>query len=299
MLQTNKTDMKKIFILALAALVCAGADARVKKQKTNIQVVAEPTVKAVPADSFSYAVGVQQAASLKQYITQSEGVSEEQMAAFTEGLKAQLSANEIERQIAFVAGLKIAKMNDERIIPSLNKSFTGKEDTSYVVKDIYVQGLVDGVLGQSTINDSIAQATVERQQNYYLDQIKRSNLAWLEQNKKMPGVKVLPSGLQYEVVTVGNGPIPTDTCEVEVNYEGKLIDGTVFDSSYKRGKTATFGVTQVIKGWTEALCMMPVGSTWNLYIPYDLAYGERGSRNIPPYATLVFKVELVSIKDKK
>ena len=83
---------------------------------------------------------------------------------------------------------------------------------------------------------------------------------------------------------------------VTVDYEGKLIDGTIFDSSYQRGQTATFGVTQVIKGWTEALKLMPVGSTYELCIPYNLAYGEHGNRTIPPFATLIFKVELIAIK---
>ena len=107
---------------------------------------------------------------------------------------------------------------------------------------------------------------------------------------------MLPSGLQYRVITQGKGVVANDTTDVEVHYEGKLIDGTIFDSSYQRGKTATFKPTQVIKGWTEALKMMPEGSTWELFIPYDLAYGERGNQNIPPFATLIFKVEVVKVK---
>ena len=95
---------------------------------------------------------------------------------------------------------------------------------------------------------------------------------------------------------MGTGAVATDTSEVEVHYEGTLIDGTVFDSSYKRGKPATFRADQVIKGWTEALKMMPEGSVWDLYIPYNLAYGERGTRGIPPFATLIFKVELLKVK---
>lgn len=287
--------MKKTLVIALAALVSVGAGARVRKQVIKVE---EPAVKAVPADSFSYAIGLQQAPSLKQYLQRQEGIEDAQMGAFAEGMRAQLSESEIARQIAFATGLKIAKMNDEQIIPSLNKNFAGSEDSTYVNKALYVQGLVEGLMGQASMPDSVAANLVQQQQEYYLDQLRRTNLAWLDNNKKVKGINVLPSGLQYEVVTKGTGAVPTDTCEVEVHYEGKLIDGTVFDSSYQRGKTATFGVTQVIKGWTEALQLMPVGSTWNLYIPYDLAYGERGSRNIPPYATLIFKVELVGIKDK-
>ena len=109
-------------------------------------------------------------------------------------------------------------------------------------------------------------------------------------------MKTTPSGLQYRVIKQGTGAMATDTTEVEVHYEGKLIDGTVFDSSYRRGKPATFHPDQVIKGWTEALKMMPEGSVYELYIPYNLGYGERGTQSIPPYSTLIFKVELLKVK---
>ncbi|MFH1853252.1 MAG: FKBP-type peptidyl-prolyl cis-trans isomerase [Candidatus Neomarinimicrobiota bacterium] len=118
---------------------------------------------------------------------------------------------------------------------------------------------------------------------------------YLQKNSERSGVVVLPSGLQYKIITAGDGPLPTSTDRVTVNYRGTLIDGTVFDSSYDRGQPATFGVTQVIKGWTEALQLMPVGSKWELYIPGDLAYGESGSRNIKPNSTLIFEVELLEI----
>ena len=119
---------------------------------------------------------------------------------------------------------------------------------------------------------------------------------FLAENAGKEGIVVLESGLQYEVLTAAIGMKPTAEDSVRCHYEGRLIDGTVFDSSYKRNKPATFGVTQVIKGWTEALKMMPVGSVYELCIPYELAYGERGNRNIPPFSTLVFKVELLDIK---
>ena len=120
-------------------------------------------------------------------------------------------------------------------------------------------------------------------------------------NKTKDGVKTTASGLQYKVITEGKGEIPADTCKVKVNYKGTLIDGTEFDSSYKRNEPSTFRANQVIKGWTEALTMMPVGSKWELYIPQELAYGARESGNqIKPFSTLIFEVELLSIeKDKK
>ena len=109
-------------------------------------------------------------------------------------------------------------------------------------------------------------------------------------------MKTLPCGVQYKVLKEGNGAVPTDTSTVVVNYEGRLIDGTVFDASSKHGdKPAEFQPNQVIKGWTEALTMMPVGSKWQLYIPNELAYGSRGTGNIKPYSALIFDVELVGI----
>lgn len=119
--------------------------------------------------------------------------------------------------------------------------------------------------------------------------------AFLTENAKKEGVVTLPSGLQYKVLVAGNGPKPTANQTVKVNYEGTLIDGTVFDSSYRRGEPIEFGVTQVIPGWVEGLQLMPVGSTWMLYIPSNLAYGEYGAGGaIGPNETLIFKVELIA-----
>ncbi len=121
--------------------------------------------------------------------------------------------------------------------------------------------------------------------------------AYLEENAKKDGVKVTESGLQYEVLNAGEGASPTTSDKVTVHYEGTLVDGTVFDSSYKRNSPATFGVTQVIAGWTEALQLMKPGDKFKLTIPYDLAYGERGAPpSIPPFATLIFTVEMLSVE---
>lgn len=120
--------------------------------------------------------------------------------------------------------------------------------------------------------------------------------AFLKANKKKPGVITTEDGLQYKILTAGKGEKPTDTDSVTVDYEGKLINGTVFDSSYQRGQPATFPVNGVIPGWTEALKLMPVGSTWELYIPAQLAYGEQGAPpSIGPNETLIFKVKLIGI----
>ena len=119
---------------------------------------------------------------------------------------------------------------------------------------------------------------------------------FLAENKKKDGIQTTASGLQYKVETKGSGKVPTAADTVVCHYRGTLIDGTEFDSSYKRGQPADFPVTGVIKGWTEALLMMPVGSKWKLYIPAELAYGERQQRNIPANSTLLFDIELQDIK---
>ena len=132
-----------------------------------------------------------------------------------------------------------------------------------------------------------------------LETNKKEGTAFLAANAKKEGVVTLPSGLQYKILTPGTGPKPTPTDSVVCNYRGTLLDKTEFDSSFKRGKPATFPVTGVIKGWTEALQLMPVGSKWELYIPADLAYGERGQgQQIGPNSTLIFDLELLSIQPK-
>jgi FKBP-type peptidyl-prolyl cis-trans isomerase len=147
------------------------------------------------------------------------------------------------------------------------------------------------------------QADMRKKQGEKMQQLAETNKKagedFLAANKAKEGVVTLPSGLQYKILTAGNGPKPVVTDSVVCNYKGTLLDNTEFDSSYKRGQPATFPVGQVIKGWTEALQLMPVGSKWQLFIPSDLAYGPRGSApTIGPNSTLIFEVELLSIKAK-
>ena len=181
----------------------------------------------------------------------------------------------------------------------------GQNLLSMGVKDMnvedFVKALKDVLTGAKTdMSHSEAQAVVNDHFRKLAEeayaQNKASGEAFLANNAKKEGVVVLPSGLQYEVITEGNGKKPSATDRVQCHYEGTLIDGTIFDSSIKRGEPAVFGVNQVIKGWVEALQLMQEGAKWRLYIPYDMAYGEHGAGEmIPPYSALVFDVELIKV----
>jgi FKBP-type peptidyl-prolyl cis-trans isomerase len=173
------------------------------------------------------------------------------------------------------------------------------------------QGLQDALAGGKTLlSEEEARATLTEFQNEMRkkqqekmqqagETNKKEGDAFLASNKPKDGVVTLPSGLQYKILTSGTGPKPKASDSVVCNYRGTLIDGKEFDSSYKRGQPATFPVSGVIKGWTEALQLMPVGSKWQLFVPSELAYAERGSGpDIGPNATLIFEVELLSIQGK-
>ena len=186
-----------------------------------------------------------------------------------------------------------------------------KRDAVDVDTVILLRGLKDALAGSKPLlTDQEAQSVMtalqadlrkkqELQQQQAADTNKKEGEAFLAANKTKEGVVALPSGLQYKILQEGTGPKPAVTDTVVVNYRGTLLNGTEFDSSYKRGQSAAFGVGQIIKGWTEALQLMPVGSKWQLFIPSDLAYGARGAgRDIGPNSTLVFEVELLSIQPK-
>jgi FKBP-type peptidyl-prolyl cis-trans isomerase len=186
-----------------------------------------------------------------------------------------------------------------------------KKQSVEVDSTLVSQGLKDSMSGGKTrLTQEEAQAVlkevqteVQKQQQEKMkeaaDKNKSEGEAFLATNKSKDGVVTLPSGLQYKILTAGTGPKPTASDSVKCNYRGTLINGTEFDSSYKRGQPATFAVGQVIKAWTEALQLMPVGSKWQLFVPSSLAYGERGAgAEIGPNATLIFEVELLSIEEK-
>jgi FKBP-type peptidyl-prolyl cis-trans isomerase FklB len=176
---------------------------------------------------------------------------------------------------------------------------------------ILSRGVKDALAGNKTLlTDDEAQAAImdvqkdmqakmQEKNKEMAEGNKKTGESFLAANKSKEGVVTTPSGLQYKIEKAGTGPKPTPTDSVVCNYRGTLIDGKEFDSSYKRGQPATFPVTGVIKGWTEALQLMPVGSKWQLFVPSDLAYGDRGAgADIGPGTTLIFEVELMSIEDK-
>ncbi|MEI6123821.1 MAG: FKBP-type peptidyl-prolyl cis-trans isomerase [Bacteroidota bacterium] len=180
------------------------------------------------------------------------------------------------------------QINSDIFVVGLNKALKGTDSLFSLEKR---QEIMTRFQKDITAKQQAKQAS-EGQKNKEVGQ------AFLEENKTKKGVVTLPSGLQYKIIIQGTGskPIPND--EVTVNYEGRFIDGKIFDSSYERKEPATFPLSGVIKGWTEGLQLMNTGSTYELYIPFDLAYGEKGFGQIPGSTTLIFKVELISIKEK-
>ena len=296
--------LKLFFALALAAVVCLPANAQKKAKKTKaktattaVETPAAPSIKPVDGKTFSEALGIAQSESLKQYLTSRENIDAAHLAEAMKGMTAEISDEERAKALAYAAGLRIAQINKQNL-PYFNKQAAGSMDTTYVDVNTFQNALSKAVLGETcTMTADSAMKVVENQIKYQQEIYKARNLDWLAQNAKLKGVQRLADGLQYRILTEGTGPVADDSTEVEVHYEGSLIDGTVFDSSYKRNKPSTFRPDQVIKGWREALKMMPEGSVWNLYIPYDLAYGERGQgEKIPGFSTLIFNVEVLKVK---
>ncbi len=201
----------------------------------------------------------------------------------------------------------IRKYYKNQMIKGVNKELFGADSTKTISVDNFMAGFVAGTLGKNqkmtmqqaqeyTQKNMEAIKAKSMEKNYGAN--KKAGEDFLAANKAKPGIVTTASGLQYKIVKAGTGAIPSDTSKVKVNYKGTLIDGTEFDSSYKRNEPATFVANQVIKGWTEALKLMPVGSKWIIYVPQNLAYGDREQGNIKPFSTLIFKIELISVGGK-
>lgn len=281
--------MKKILMTALVLVASASlftanaADKKSKKTKVT------PVVLASESDSLSYAAGVHATRGLIPFVQQSYQVDTAYMADFIRGYEEAISKANTPQGTAYITGMQIAQMVAQRILPGTRQELKSTHDS--IDAEMFSRGFVAAIAKDTTVFS-------ERKAGEY----KKAALAgagekFLAENAKKPGVKVLPSGLQYKVLKEGDGEVPKASDEVEVVYEGRLVDGTVFDATSKHGgvKTDKFRAGNLIKGWTEALTTMPVGSKWQLVIPYELAYGERQAGQIPPYSTLVFDLELVSI----
>ena len=298
--------MKKTIIVALTLLVGATfttAGAAKKKKKEAVKPAAEvlaPVQLLTSSDSLSYAAGMSITEGLIPYLQNSLGVDTAYMADFMAGFREAVTAAETPAQKARLAGMQIASQVREGMLPRIKEDFKATPDS--IADALVLRGFGDALSQDTTVMRQEQAVTFfrEKQESNRLakiEQQKKPGQDFLAENAKQEGVITTPSGLQYKVLVKGDGAVPQSTDKVRVHYEGRLIDGTVFDASSKHGtEPASFQADQVIRGWTEALTMMPVGSKWQLYIPYNLAYGERAMGQIPAYATLIFDVELVGIE---
>lgn len=295
--------MKKVIILALAIVAGATFNAATakkdkKQKKCDKTACCQQAVKLATAqDSVSYAAGMAMSRGLAQYVAVDSAHQADFIKAFYEYI-----ANKDDKTLAArVMGYQIAKQFATQMLPQMEGQVEG---TSLKLNDTLIyRALIDGYKADTTVYTmdkatKVFEAEFSKARAEKEALLEKPGKDWLAENAKKEGVVVLPSGLQYKIITEGTGDKPKASDRVKVNYEGRLIDGTVFDASAKHGdKPAIFGVSRVIKGWTEALEMMPVGSKWQIYVPYDLAYGKQGNGNIKPYSTLIFDVELVGIEE--
>lgn len=252
--------------------------------------------KAEDSQAFCYAAGMMIANGLKEYLLKEGRITEGTMKNFILGLEEAAETQKNEGGKPIVAGYSIGYQVISRMLPGVQKEIQNLKT------DLFLDGFFSGITGDDK------RFSVESAEKYFkskqaaikdkkLREIRQPNERFLIENKKKPGVVTTTSGLQYKVLRKGTGRIPTQTDKVRVDYEGRLIDGTIFDSSKQHSdKGATFRPDQVIKGWTEALTMMQEGSKWEVYIPENLGYGEREVGKIPPCSTLIFTIELIGIE---
>ena len=291
--------MKKLFFAAMmacatASFVACGNSTPKADLKSDI-------------DTMSYAMGMSQTQGLKEFMVERMGVDTTYMDDFIKGLNDGANAGDDKKKAAYYAGIQIGQQISNQMVKGINHEVFGEDSTKTISLKNFMAGFVSNTTGKKGLM-TMEQAgqlvqvkmtaikTKEMEKQYGPN--KKAGEQFLAANKKKPGVVTLPSGVQYKVIKEGNGAMPKDTSMVKVNYEGKTIDGKVFDSSYKRGEPISLRANQVIKGWTEALVHMPVGSVWEVYIPQELAYGERNQGQIKPFSVLIFKIELLSIGGK-
>lgn len=284
------------------AAMCMGTQAMPRKKDKKVRKEETARVDTVDVNTFSYLIGNLNTRGLMEFLSRQKGVDTRYVQDFIEGFARETLTEEDLRAKARIAGTEIREDLAKRVMPNISKQMNDTVDLLNHTE--FLRGFQDGVMGKATeIGSDSAMKVVDKQMKYYRDNMmegkyganRKAGEDFLMANKKQKDVSTTPSGLQYKVIAKGEGPKPDRTQKVRVHYEGRLLDGTVFDSSYKRGQPATFGVSQVIPGWVEALTMMPVGSKWELYIPQELAYGSQDQKGIPPFSCLVFTVELLEI----
>ena len=287
--------MKKfgfIFAAALAALMSACGNSTPKADMKN------------DVDSLSYAIGMAQTQGLKQYLVQRMGVDTAYINEFVKGLNDGASAGDDKKTAAYYAGVQIGQQILQ-MEKGINNELFGEDSTQTISHKNFMAGFVAGTLekdGLMTTEEAgqRAQAKMQVVKSQHMEKVygdnKKACEEYMAKIAKKEGIQKLDNGVYYEVITEGKGEIPADTSRVKVNYEGKLINDSIFDSTYKRGEPTTFRCNQVIPGWTNALTHMPVGSTWKVYIPQDQAYADREAGLIKPFSCLIFKIELISIE---
>lgn len=277
--------------IAVAAMTSCGNSTPKADMKTDV-------------DSMSYAIGLAQTQGLKEFLVERMDVDTAYMSEFIKGLNDGANAGDDKKKAAYYAGIQIGQQISNQMIKGINHEVFGDDSTKTISMKNFMAGFVAGTTGHNA-KMTMEQAQIVAQTKMTAIKTrsmlkefgpnKKKSEQFMAANKKKPGVVTLPSGVQYKVIKEGNGPIPKDTSRVKVQYEGRTIDGTVFDSSYKRGEPVDLRANQVIRGWTEALTHMPEGSVWEIYIPQDLAYGERQQGPIKPFSALIFKLELVKV----
>ena len=256
-------------------------------------------------DTMSYAIGMAQTMGLKDYLVERLGVDTAYMDDFIKGLNEGANAGDDKKQSAYYAGIQIGQQIGNQMVKGINREVFGGDSTQTISLKNFLAGFISGTTGakglmtmeeaQQTAQTKMQQIKAKNMEKLYGDN-KVAGEKYLANYKKEKDVKELKNGVLYKVIKEGSGEIPTDTSMVKVQYEGKTIDGNVFDSSYKNGKPIQLRANQVIPGWSEALTHMPVGSVWEVVIPQDQAYAEREQGQIKPFSALIFKIELLGIE---
>ena len=292
--------MKKLLFVAVMAIVAAGFTAC---GNSSPRASLKNDV-----DTLSYAIGMAQTQGLKEYLVGNMGVDTAYLADFIKGMNEGVNAGENKKKAAYFAGIQIGQQISTRMMKGINHELYGDDSTKTISLKNFMAGFISQLTGKKTLMtmqdaEQTAQTKMQeikaREMEKKFGDNKIAGEKFLAANAKKEGVKMLANGVQYKVIKEGTGAIPADTSLVKVHYEGRLVNDTIFDSSYQRGTPATFRANQVIKGWTEALCHMPAGSVWEVYIPQDQAYGERQQNKIDPFSALIFKIELLEVNPKK